>query len=107
MTPRRLIPRCLSPALLLGGLLAGAPAAQAQTSRLQFSSDPAKLVNPRPDLFVRPNTAETVYLFVRNDADDPRQLTVRLESLDGSTPPVQASLEVPRGQYARVRLPKL
>lgn len=90
-------------ALVVFGLVASAAPAQEQL--FQFSRDPNKLVEPSPDLSVRPNVRQTVYLFVKNPAGDAKTLTVTLKGPGGLEVTAKVP-DVPPGEFARVRLPK-
>ena len=87
----------LFPALALG---------QDREKIFVFSSDPDKLVDPKADLDVRPNTGQEFYLFVKNPTDDDRELTVELRGPTGSNLVARQKVPIPRGQYARVRFAK-
>ncbi len=80
-------PRALLTSVLLPVVLACPCAAPAQPPgpkvRLLFgraANDPT----PKPDFFVRPNAEQAVFVFVQNDDDRPRTVTVQL--LEGTRP---------------------
>jgi hypothetical protein len=65
--------------------------------KFEFSTDPKGPKEKFGDLFVRPNTGQAYYLFLRNTSGGPRDVTVQLLAADGKTVLASAALQdVPR-----------